>query len=436
MRMKESGIAWVGSIPDNWRTIRIKHLKNGEENSFIDGDWIESPYITDKGIRYYTTGNIGDGYFKDQGNGYISEATFKELQCKYAYAGELVFSRLNAPYGRSCILPEKPEKCVLAVDNVILRTNENKKYICYVTQCFGYQDSVFDKAAGTTMKRISRTNLGNIRIPLPPLHEQQAIASYLDDRCSKIDEIIAEAEKSIEEYKELKQAVIFEAVTKGLDKNVPMKDSGVEWIGEIPVAWSVRKLKTLLLKPLQYGANESGVEYDEQLPRYIRITDVTSEGGLKTEGKLSLTEEQAQSYILDDKDILFARSGGTVGKAFFYRVEYGYSAFAGYMIRAKVDSHIINPELVYYATLASNYNDWKAITMTQATIPNIGASKYADFSVVVPIKEEQDELVEYLRRSTEKIDALISEKQALIEDLQAYKKSIIYEVVTGKRRVV
>ena len=110
------------------------------------------------------TGNIGDGYFKNQGDGYISEDTFVDLQCKYAYAGDLVFSRLNSPYGRSCILPDSPEKCVLAVDNVILRTDEDKRYICYVTQCSGYQDSVFDKATGTTMKRISRSNLGNIVI--------------------------------------------------------------------------------------------------------------------------------------------------------------------------------------------------------------------------------------------------------------------------------
>ena len=188
--MKESGIKWVGLMPVNWKTVRIKNLPNQEENSFVDGDWIESSYITDSGIRYYTTGNIGDGKFKEQGNGYISENTFNELKCKYAFPGDLVLSRLNEPYGRSCIIPETEPKCIVAVDNVILRTHEDKRYICYITQCDGYHAEVGKLARGTAMKRVSRTNLGTIRIPLPAKIEQQAIADYLDETCSKIDENI------------------------------------------------------------------------------------------------------------------------------------------------------------------------------------------------------------------------------------------------------
>ena len=143
--------------------------------------------------------------------------------------------------------------------------------------------------------------------------EQTKIASYLDQICDKIDVLILEAKASIEEYKSWKASIIYEAVTKGLDPNIEMKDSGVEWIGLIPVEWNVQKLKTLVKEPLQYGANEAGIEYDEALPRYIRITDVTANGELKEEGKLSLSEDIATDYILNDGDILLARSGGTVG---------------------------------------------------------------------------------------------------------------------------
>ena len=100
--MKDSGIAWIGEIPEEWKISKIKQLADqNEENSFVDGDWIESPYIMDSGIRYLTTGNIGDGVFKEQGNGFISLRTFEKLSCKYAFPGDLIFSRLNAPYGRS-----------------------------------------------------------------------------------------------------------------------------------------------------------------------------------------------------------------------------------------------------------------------------------------------------------------------------------------------
>lgn len=210
---KASGVPWIGEIPYSWQIKKIKYLSNGDENSFIDGDWIESPYITDEGIRYLTTGNIGDGKYKRQGNGYISKETFKKLNCKYAYPGDLVISRLNAPYGRSCILPDDHTEYVLAVDNVILRTDENKRYICYVTQCPHYQAAVLDKAAGTTMKRISRTNLGNIYLPIPSREEQDRIASYLDEKCGAIDALIEEKEKLLQDMELYKKSLIFEVVT-------------------------------------------------------------------------------------------------------------------------------------------------------------------------------------------------------------------------------
>lgn len=113
-QMKDSGVEWIGEIPEDWECVKIKQLADRNiENSFVDGDWIESPYIEDEGIRYLTTGNIGDGVYKNQGNGYISLKTFDFLGCKYAYPGDLVFSRLNSPYGRSCILPHDFDKYVL-----------------------------------------------------------------------------------------------------------------------------------------------------------------------------------------------------------------------------------------------------------------------------------------------------------------------------------
>lgn len=212
--MKDSGVEWIGKIPESWSISKIKMLADEtQENAFIDGDWIESPYIEDTGIRYLTTGNIGDGVFKRQGNGFISNETFTKLQCKYAYPQDLIFSRLNEEYGRSCILPNDYDKYVIAVDNVILRTNEDKKYICYVTQCSNYHKAVFFFARGTAMKRISRTNLGNVAIPLPSIAEQQQIAEYLDNKCADIDSLISIKQQKIEELKEYKKSLIYEYVT-------------------------------------------------------------------------------------------------------------------------------------------------------------------------------------------------------------------------------
>lgn len=208
--------SWIGKLPSNWSAIQIKFVADSKiDNSFIDGDWIESGDISSEGIKYFTTGSVSDGIFKNQEGSFISEKTFMDLNCKYAYGGDLIISRLNEPYGRACIIPDYIDKCVLAVDIVILRptTSFNKKYILYVTQCPGYQAAVGDKARGTAMKRISRTNLGNIKIPYPPTETQNQIVSYLDDKCSEIDNLIKIKEEKIDMLERLKRSLIYESVT-------------------------------------------------------------------------------------------------------------------------------------------------------------------------------------------------------------------------------
>lgn len=207
------------------------------------------------------------------------------------------------------------------------------------------------------------------------------------------------------------------------------KDSGVKWIGEIPRHWECRKLKTLLLSPLQYGANASGVPYSEHLPRYIRITDITLEGKLKHSDKLSLSNEDAAKYILKDKDILFARSGASVGKTFLYKKEYGLSAFAGYLIKAELGKELI-PELLFYFTQSDIYESWKNGIFIQSTIQNIGADKYSQLQIALPPLPEQQAIVTYLDTKVAKIDEYISIAEKKIAVLEELKQTIIAEAVT------
>ena len=183
-----------------------------------------------------------------------------------------------------------------------------------------------------------------------------------------------------------------------------------------------------------YGANESGVPFDESLPRYIRITDITIDGRLKETGRLSLPEEIAKEYILEDNDILFARSGASVGKTFIYKERYGRSAFAGYLIKASVNCEILADYLFLY-TQSSIYEEWKKQIFIQATIQNIGADRYNNLPVILPSIQEQKELITYLNNKCAEIDALIGHKVKMISEFEAYKKSLIYEYVTGKKEV-
>ncbi len=213
--MKGSGVEWIGEIPEGWSTRRVKHLATEADTLFLDGDWINSDVITDQGVRYLTSGNVGEGSFKEQGSGRISEETFGKLNCLKALPGDLMICRLNLPLGRCCIIPPEEPYYVVAVDNVILRPDSNmdKRYLMYCMNTPGYAASAFMAASGTTMQRISRTDLGNLNVPIAPFDKQIEIADYLDVQCREIDSVIISIDLTVQKLKEYRRSLIYEAVT-------------------------------------------------------------------------------------------------------------------------------------------------------------------------------------------------------------------------------
>ena len=265
---------------------------------------------------------------------------------------------------------------------------------------------------------------------IPNFAEQKAIASYLDYKVGQIDMAIVENEQMLEDLKAYRSAIISDAITKGLDKSAEMKDSGVEWIGVIPSHWQCVPLKYLLSQPLQYGANESADSSNPEWPRYIRITDIDEYGNLKDGTFKSLPPEKAQDYLLEEGDVLFARSGATVGKTYLFKEEYK-ACFAGYLIKAKCNNLLL-PEFLYLYTNTNQYDNWKNSIFVQATIPNIGADKYSLLPIVVPSVQEQQRIIDYLNVRLGAISAILSDLQSQIDDLKAYKSSMITAAVTGK----
>lgn len=209
-----------------------------------------------------------------------------------------------------------------------------------------------------------------------------------------------------------------------------MKDSGIEWIGEIPSNWITTRLKYTLAEPMKYGATETGIEYDEKLYRYIRITDIDSNGHLKEEGKLSLNSQQALGYVLSNETVLFARSGGTVGKTFLYKEEYGNAAFAGYLISAVANKEKVLPKWILYYSNSTAYWEWINRIFTQATIQNIGADKYSVMPIPLTDITTQQVIIDFLDTKCSEIDILTADIQKQIETLEEYKRSVITEAVT------
>lgn len=429
-QMKDSGVEWIGDIPQEWI---LKKIKNATE-------YISSGTTpTSNNIDYYD-GNIywiqsGDIY----GKSVVEDTAVKVTELALTIPSLTLYIApyiVMAMYGGSIgnIAISLIDACTNQACCCVKNDQKNDLHFLYywLDMC---KDVFLFQAEGGGQPNISQTKIKNQYYVQPPLSEQEKIAFYLDRKCSEIDALVTDIQNEIETLGEYKRSVITEAVTKGLNPDVEMKDSGVEWVGDIPKHWTVTKLKYLLKYPLQYGANETGVEFNEILPRYIRITDISCDNKLKEDGKLSLPLESAKQYMLNDNDILFARSGATVGKTFIYKSIYGIAAFAGYLIRASI-KNTASPMYVYYYTLGSHYELWKEKVFTQATIQNIGADKYSNLPISIPKLSEQNMIVDFLDHKCSEIDSIIKEKQQQLETLTEYKKSLIYEYVTGKKEVL
>ena len=434
-KMKPSGIAWIGDIPQDWNIKRVKYLASLKGR--IGWQGLTSDEYIDEGPYLITGIDFQNGGIDWNNCVHISEERWAEAPEIHIQNGDLLITK-DGTVGKVAIVSGLEGKASLNSGVLLIRTNPDfdKRFLFWVLQSEEFWTWFRLKNAGnSTIIHLYQGDFAEFSYTFPNTAEQRAIADFLDAQCTKIDSVIADIEKQIETLQKYKKSLITEAVTKGLDRSAPMKDSGIEWIGCIPAEWDCKKLKYIISESLQYGANEAGDDYREDYPRYIRITDITEENTLKEEGKLSLPPDIAAPYILRDGDILFARSGATVGKTFFYTTNCGLAAFAGYLIRARVNPSMALPRFVYYSTLGVGYENWKNTVFTQATIQNIGADKYAQFFVTLPKLTEQSRIVEYLDEKCAKIDDIIKNKQQQLLTVQQHKKSLIYEYVTGKKRV-
>ncbi|OAI26468.1 MULTISPECIES: restriction endonuclease subunit S [Methylomonas] len=208
------------------------------------------------------------------------------------------------------------------------------------------------------------------------------------------------------------------------------KDSGVEWLGEVPEHWEVKRLKSVLSQSLMYGANEAADDDNPEHPRFVRITDITDNGSLRNETFRSLSPDIATSYLLIEGDVLLARSGATVGKSFIYRQDWGVCCFAGYLIRARIDVSKMLASFLYACCQTSFYWQFINSSQIQATIQNVSAERYANSILPRPPLKEQQTIAAFLDRETAKIDALIAEQQRLIELLKEKRQAVISHAVT------
>jgi type I restriction enzyme S subunit len=430
-RYKDTGVEWIGKIPEEWDLSKIKYIPKYEYKSFVDGDWIESPYITDEGIRLIQTGNIGIGSYKEQGYRYISEDTFKDLNCTEVYPNDVLICRLAGPVGRACLAPSLTERMITSVDVCILKPKDNidRRYLVYILSYDGYLQEADFLARGGTRQRISRTQLGNINILLPPTDQQKSIANFLDQKTAEIDGLIADKEKLIELLQEKRQAIITETVTKGLNPNVKMKDSGIEWIGEIPEHWRLSKIKyeSLINNKTLSESTDDDYEID-----YIDISSVTSIGEIDGVQSLNFKDAPSRARRILYKGDTIVSTVRTYLKAiaFIENAQSNLICSTGFAVLTPLSKVV--PKYLFYLMRSEKYVNEIVRRSVGVSYPAVNASDIGALECALPDRDEQMYIVEYLDNCTTQINQLVNDIQAQIQKLKEYRQSLISEIVTGK----
>ncbi|HFS5637774.1 TPA: restriction endonuclease subunit S [Legionella pneumophila] len=421
-KYKNSEISWVGEIPDHWITLKLRSIlvpitiRNRAELPLLS-------VVREKGVILRNVAN------KNENHNYIPDdlSNYKLVQ-----KGQLAMNKMKAwqgSYGLSNY------EGIVSPAYYVFSINGDFKYFFHLALRSKVYIPFFTSASDGVRIGQWDLNLNRMKeIPfyLPTIEEQKQIARYLDWKTVKINKFIKAKKKFILLLKEQRQNIINEAVTKGVNPEVKMKDCGVHWIGEIPEHWEIRKLRFLINGKLKYGANSSGVEYKANLPRYIRITDFNSNSELNDRKKISLDIDNFKEYLVSEGDLLFARSGATVGKVFQCKNLAETACYAGYLIKAIPNAKLILSDYLYFYTQSLVYTNWKNQILIKATIENISAEKYAQLLITLPNINEQRLIVQQIINETSLVDKTILRAEKEIELIQEYKTRLISDVITGK----
>ncbi|MDN5316099.1 MAG: type restriction enzyme subunit [Thermoanaerobacterium sp.] len=416
-RYKDSGVEWIGEIPEHWEINKLKRLSN-----IITGNTppkSEEENYDDEGIPWVKPDNIQD-------DGTISE-TKERLSVIGLQKARLIpkSSAIVCCIGTVGKVGFTQEDCTTnqQINSIIFERPSiwNNKYGFY---CLYSSKNEHEKYSNKVVVSIlNKTQQGNILMPVPSLKEQKAIASFLDQKTAEIDGLVADKEKLIELLREKRQAIITEAVTKGLNPNVRMKDSGIKWIGEIPEHWDIRRIK--------YLANVRNIKASDSDndKTYVGLENIEP----KT-GKLLINNNDEQQIIGETANI-FKKGDVLFGKLRPYLAKCIVANFNGRctseLLVLRTTSNIL-PEYLYFFMLSPIFIDVVNSSTYGAKMPRASWDFIGNLKIPLPNIKEQEEIVEYLIKLTNKIDDLISDISTQIQKLKEYRQSLISEAVTGK----
>lgn len=442
---KDSGIEWIGQIPKEWEVCRLKNVgylyggltgKASDDFNVGDEDTSYMLYIPFTNIFNNDTINP-DQLFKVK----IESGEVQNLVQK----GDLLFLMSSEDFdgvGKPAIMEEQVENLGLnsfCKGMRVTNSETNSKYLFYLLSSHLLRELVRQEAKGFIRINLRQDRLSCCPVFLPSLTEQQKIADYLDKVCGEVDELVAIQETMIEELKAYKQSVITEAVTKGLNPNIPMKDSGIDWIGQIPAHWKIQRLRTLGWT--QNGISQSGDYFGEEYCYpFVSYSDAYKNYSVAyPEGRANSSDNDREKYSLIEGDVLFTRTSETIDEIGFASTcmeTIKDAVYSGFLIRFRPTTKKLYKGFSKYYFRSQMHRAFFVKQMNIVTRASLGQDLLKNLIVLLPAYIEQQQIASYLDNKCSEIDSLIAIKQQKIDVLKEYKKSVIYEYVTGKKEVV
>lgn len=401
-KMKDSGVEWIGEIPEDWEVSKVKNIFKIGRGRVISGLELKE----DGQYPVYSSQTKNNGCM-----GYINTYDYNISQLTWTTDGV---------YAGTVFIRQGKHNCTNVCGTLQLKNElNNLKYLKYILEFV----VPYHKRKDINGGKIMNNEMANITIVIANILEQEQIANFLDKKCTQIDALIQNQQQQIEKLKQYKQSLITETVTKGLEPNVPMKDSGVEWIGEIPENWEVRKIKFVSSVEKELWSEK----YLDKNINYIGLENIESGNGKKIE--TNSIYEKDKSLIYKEKDILFGKLRPYLAKVYLAK-EIGCCSSEFCVIRTNTE-YLSN--YIWAVLISKSFIDTVNFSTYGTKMPRANTDFIKNMQIPIPPFEEQEKIATYLDKKCSQIDNLIKIKEEKIQKLNDYKKSIIYEYVTGKK---
>ncbi|WP_437230198.1 restriction endonuclease subunit S [Planctomicrobium sp. SH661] len=418
---KDSGLPWLPQVPSHWKVVRNGSLF-GQRKDAADTTLPILEVSLKTGVRV-----------REFGGSNRKQVMSDIRKYKRAEKSDVAYNMMRMWQGAVGVVPVDG---LVSPAYVVARPFRDVESPYYVTlfRTGDYMSEIDNYSRGIVKdrNRLYWDQFKQMPSPFPPLEEQVGIMRFLDYANGRLERAIRAKRKVISLLQEQKQAIIHRAVTRGLDGSVPFKPSGIPWLGDIPQHWDARRLRFCINGKLSYGANEAASFDNRDWPRYLRITDFRSDGTLKADTFRSLPPHIAKDYPVQNGDILFARSGATVGKAFLVRTETEHACYAGYLIRARPRKEVLDSEFLFAYTQSFAFARWKDEIFSKATIQNIGADKYANLVIPLPGIDEQKAILASIGIESQPLNNVIAQTLREISLLREFQTRLVTDVVTGR----